>query len=220
MKTEIFTCQNCGKSCERPLARGQKPKWCSQACGDFAKKAQPGVCEHCGAGFHGHGTRYCSRECGNAARRKLKPTPRTAEQMAELWRSQRSALRAAVEDGDYPSVLVEIRNRSTVDTGGCWIWHGRVNKGYPVVNVGSQKLQVHRLVLEAKHGASLGSQAAHHSCAVSTCVNPDHLQPVTHRDNVAEMLARQSYLSRIRELEEALADLDPDHPLLAVVAVA
>lgn len=76
MKTETFACQHCGKSCERPLARGQKPKWCSQQCGDFAKKAQRGVCEHCGAGFHGHGTRFCSRECGNLARRKPKQLPK------------------------------------------------------------------------------------------------------------------------------------------------
>lgn len=62
--------------------------------------------------------------------------------------------------------------------------------------------------------------AGHHTCGDSRCVNPDHLQPVTHRDNTAEMLARHSYLARIAELEEALATIDPSHPLLAVVRVA
>lgn len=47
-----------------------------------------------------------------------------------------------------------------------------------------------------------------------------HLEPVTHRDNTAEMLARHSYLARIAELEEALASIDAGHPLLQVIRVA
>lgn len=34
------------------------------------------------------------------------------------------------------------------------------------------------------------------------------------------MLARQSYLARIRELEAALAEMAPSHSLLSVIAVA
>jgi hypothetical protein len=37
---------------------------------------------------------------------------------------------------------------------------------------------------------------------------------------VAEMLARQSYRSRIDELERALAELQPDHPLLRMIKTA
>lgn len=220
MTTETFACHQCGTSCERPLARGQKPKWCSPQCSDLAKKARAGTCEFCGADFYGHGARFCSRECGNKARRKTKPTPRTHDQVAEVWRSRRSQLRAAVEDADPPAVMRAVRERVTVDEHGCWIWSGRINDGYPTVKIGKRTHQVHRLILEAKHEASLGSQAAHHMCSVSRCVNPEHLQPVTHRENVAEMLARQSYLSRIRELEAALAQVSPDHPLLAAIRVA
>lgn len=46
------------------------------------------------------------------------------------------------------------------------------------------------------------------------------LQPVTHAQNSAEMLARQAYLARIRELEEALAVVAPTHPLLQTIACA
>ena len=52
------------------------------------------------------------------------------------------------------------------------------------------------------------------------CVNPDHLQPVTYRDNIAEMLARSSYISRIAELEKALADISPEHPILKRIPLA
>jgi hypothetical protein len=43
---------------------------------------------------------------------------------------------------------------------------------------------------------------------------------VTHRDNNAEMMARNSYVNRIAELEQALRELNPDHALLGVIEVA
>ena len=129
----------------------------------------------------------------------------------------RSALRRGYEDGDASLFFGALVARADT-SGDCWIWPRIDTKGYPGVTWSNAGL--HRLVLEVRHGGSLGSQHAHHTCANSHCVNPDHLQPVTHRDNIAEMLARQSYLSRIRELEAALAEIDADHPLLSVIAVA
>lgn len=55
-------------------------------------------------------------------------------------------------------------------------------------------------------------------CGVA-CVNPEHLQPVTFRENTAEMMARHAYLNRISELEEALRTASPNHPVLNVVPV-
>ena len=78
---------------------------------------------------------------------------------------------------------------------------------------------MHRLSLEAKYGAPLGSQAAHHVCANTRCVNPEHLQPVTHRDNTAEMMARRAYVDRIAELEEVIKELAPDHEVLNRVPI-
>jgi hypothetical protein len=72
--------------------------------------------------------------------------------------------------------------------------------------------------LECKHQLSLGSHQAHHTCAERACVNPDHLQPVTQRENVAEMLTRKSYVKRIEELEARLRQLSPDDPLLQVIS--
>lgn len=70
------------------------------------------------------------------------------------------------------------------------------------------------MVIEAREGKPLGVLAAHHTCANSTCVSPDHLQAITHRENVAEMLARTSLEARIAELELAVLAMDPDHPVL------
>jgi hypothetical protein len=134
-------------------------------------------------------------------------------------RDTRSALTRAVESGDLDTLTGLLLKRVHVDGNGCWIWPTLDKAGkYPATPVAGKPL--HRAVVEVKHGKPLGSQHAHHICAVTACVNPDHLQPVTHRDNVAEMLQRHTYLNRIGDLERALAALDPSHPLLAVIKVA
>lgn len=169
------------------------------------------TCAHCGlVCWTWREGRYCSRTCAAAAQRKPK--------LVRIPQDQRSPLRIAYEDGDAATFFLLVKERAEV-SGGCWSWRN-LRDGYPYFRVAGKDVALHRAVLELKHGAPLGSQHAHHVCANAACVNPDHLQPVTHRENVAEMLARQSYLARIAELEAALASIAPDHYLLAVVAVA
>jgi hypothetical protein len=138
----------------------------------------------------------------------------------KTWRSQRGQLRAAWEDQDHTAFINAVQAKTIADKQGCWVWQGKTKSGYPEAILGGRYVAIHRAVLEAKHGAPLGSQAAHHMCANRGCVNPEHLQPVTHRDNIAEMLARHSYLNRIKELEQALKDLAPNHQLLKNIEVA
>lgn len=223
MKTETYICAACNTEGVRPLVRGRKPRWCLD-CRD--QKYVPGKkCEACGDGQVRAAERFCSRVCaqphvGRPRSAAPRPPRLTQQELEALWRSQRTPLRQAYEERDWPAVLAAVQSDTTISPSGCWLWQRRTKAGYPVAKIGRREAAVHRVVLEAKHGADLGSQAAHHICAESMCVNPEHLQPVTHRDNVAEMLARHSYLNRIRELEAALLALDPTHPLLAVVAVA
>jgi hypothetical protein len=56
------------------------------------------------------------------------------------------------------------------------------------------------------------------------CVNPQHLVPVTHAENMAEMLARRAYRARIADqdaiiasLQAALRSVAPGHPMLVEV---
>ena len=91
--------------------------------------------------------------------------------------------------------------------------------GYPIVIIDGRQHYVHRLALEAATQRSLGSQPAHHICANTACVNPAHLQPVTHRENMAEMMARRYMERRIIELEDALRALAPGHPILKHLSI-
>ena len=151
-------------------------------------------------------SKYCSNEC-------------SGEYMRKLALDKRSPLRKAYESNDYKGILKAIEKRVGIAKSGCWEWKQLDSTGYPRVRIGDRDIAVHRLSLEAKHEAPLGSQAAHHICANTKCVNPEHLQPVTHRDNVAEMLARHSYLNRIAELEEAIKELAPNHEVLDRVPI-
>ena len=122
-------------------------------------------------------------------------------------KQNRSALSNAVKVGDHDEILVQIELRSAKSDDGCWIWQGAAKDNYPGVTINGQRRLAHRLSLEAFLRQPLGAQPAHHICAVTMCVNPLHLQPVTTRENNAEMMARVYMVQRIRDLEARLAPL-------------
>lgn len=75
---------------------------------------------------------------------------------------------------------------------GCWLWDGQVNHaGYGQFHVKTEdgKLvtrRAHRFSYEMVHGGGSIPDGYHidHLCSVRCCVNPDHLEPVTPRENV------------------------------------
>ena len=215
-----YQCQRCSTFVERKPTKGQRPKWCADCRRLTPSEHATRTCALCGSEFFGIGKKYCSVRCVTVSQRKpygpQLPAPKKPRAMVDA----RSPLRKAVESSDHGEIIRLVLERTIATESGCREWQGKIKDDYPYVNVGSRMMQVHRVVLEAKLGASLGSQAAHHVCANSRCVNPQHLQPVTHRENVAEMLARTSYLKRIAELEDALREARSDHPLLTHVKVA
>jgi hypothetical protein len=121
-------------------------------------------------------------------------------------------LRLALESGDNKAVLQAVRSTVTVDQNGCWLWPRLNDQGYATIGAKLpgryyREYFVHRVVLEAVHEKPLGSQHGHHICAVRACVNPDHLQPVTHQQNNAEMLHRNAYKNYISQLRDGVTGL-------------
>jgi hypothetical protein len=81
----------------------------------------------------------------------------------------------------------EERFWSKVDiTDGCWLWTGYVDKlGYARFWVDREtRVFVHRFAYESKIGPIPEGLTIDHLCRVPRCVNPDHLDPVTLRENL------------------------------------
>lgn len=68
---------------------------------------------------------------------------------------------------------------------GCWDWTGHVKpNGYGQVKVDGRPAYVHRVAYELTRGPIPDGLVIDHLCRRRHCVNPDHLEPVTHRINI------------------------------------
>ena len=67
----------------------------------------------------------------------------------------------------------------------CWLWTGSLSgSGYPVISVGGRHQPGHRVAYEVFVGPIPDGLELDHLCSTPICVNPDHLEPVTHAENV------------------------------------
>lgn len=93
-------------------------------------------------------------------------------------------------------------------SGDCWIWTGhRNNRGYGVIGVGRGKQYVHRLVYELLVGPIPAGLQLDHLCRVRACANPDHLEPVTPRENGMRGYAPSMVAARTNRCRRGLHDL-------------
>jgi hypothetical protein len=89
----------------------------------------------------------------------------------------------------------EERFWSRVSVGDCWEWTGTVTrKGYGLVKFPDHRRKVvHRQAWEMLVGPIPDGLDLDHLCRNRKCLNPDHLEPVTRREN----LMRGATLARV-----------------------
>lgn len=77
--------------------------------------------------------------------------------------------------------------RPPVVSGLCWLWSGQIDaKGYGRVSKRAYRpVLAHRAVYLALVGPVPEGLELDHLCRVESCVNPAHLEPVTHQVNCA-----------------------------------
>lgn len=76
----------------------------------------------------------------------------------------------------------------------CWLWMGAISKaGYGTFKTGRRINAAHRMSLHLVGRPATGSQVVRHTCDVKTCVNPSHLIPGTHAENMADIAARDRH---------------------------
>ncbi len=68
--------------------------------------------------------------------------------------------------------------------GKCWIWTGAQDKGYGIVRIHPQNYKAHRISYTLLIGTIPEGLMLDHLCRNPSCVNPEHLEPVTNSINV------------------------------------
>lgn len=79
-----------------------------------------------------------------------------------------------------PQYAVEDRGYKTP----CWIWQWQTNDGgYAKGRVDGEYGLVHRLLYQRKHGPIPDNLPLDHLCEVRPCINPEHLEVTTSKEN-------------------------------------
>lgn len=66
----------------------------------------------------------------------------------------------------------------------CWIWTRCKREGYGTIQIDKKPVYAHRFSYELHKGPIPEGLELDHICRNPSCVNPDHLEPVTHKTNM------------------------------------
>jgi len=88
-----------------------------------------------------------------------------------------------------------------IQENGCWDWVGCKKDGYGWrTTFGTRdrrQVRAHRWFYEEKYGDIPNDKECHHVCANRACVNPDHLEILTHREHFDRDPAMQAGADRV-----------------------
>lgn len=92
------------------------------------------------------------------------------------------------------SDVARFMSKVRMNEGGCWIWTGGMfREEYGAFHANGKTFRAHRWSLE-----NIGRKPipeglmVRHLCNTTACVNPDHLEPGTHRQNMDDVIAART----------------------------
>ena len=84
---------------------------------------------------------------------------------------------------DVPLIERVLRRSERVESG-CWLYQGSLDSGgYSCLRIGQRNDRGHRITWQAANGEIPEGKHIDHLCRIRSCVNPEHLEPVTVREN-------------------------------------
>jgi len=86
-----------------------------------------------------------------------------------------------------------------VQEDGCWIWPGKSDgSGYGVIHHNGKNLRTHKYSYTVVFGRVVTKEVLHHICHNKLCVNPDHLEDLTHSEHTFVTPGTPSYNNRLK----------------------
>jgi hypothetical protein len=97
-----------------------------------------------------------------------------------------AANKASVRSHKENAIVNNLEKAYEVDVRtGCWIWKRSLTaKGYGKLFVNGKSVTAHKYIYELHKGSVPDGLVLDHLCRNRNCVNPDHLEPVTQKENV------------------------------------
>lgn len=80
---------------------------------------------------------------------------------------------------------------------GCWLWKSNINEnGYGYFKINYKNMRAHRVSYQYWNGPISKNYEIDHLCRNRSCVNPQHLEAVTHQENTKRGLQSKPHLNQ------------------------
>lgn len=82
-------------------------------------------------------------------------------------------------------IRARLMSKVRISENGCWLWRAyRTKDGYGHFSIADRMLEAHRVAWELDRGAIPAGLEIDHICKNPSCVNPQHMELVTHAENL------------------------------------